>query len=85
MKYTKNIGNKLKILGFDFVGNNDAFKNDAENLSYEVWRKGNIDVTIEHSPGKVVYVEVPELGVYPVCQSLKDLRLLDKMINVKQK
>lgn len=84
MKYTKNIGNKLKLMGFSYVGNNDDCKDD-ETLSYEVWRKGEIDVTVEHSPKKKVYVEIPELEINPFCHSLEDLRLLDRMINPKPK
>jgi len=59
MKYTKNIGLKLRAMGFEFYSSNGP--EDDANLIYEVYRKGVLEVTVEHSPGKIVIVEFHQL------------------------
>lgn len=80
MNYTKNTPLKLKALGFEFSYSHE--KTGKENLHYEVWKKGVINVTIEHVPGKNVLIDITETAVVD-CKSLEDLCLLDKMINAK--
>lgn len=55
MKYTRNIGNKLKLKGFNLIG-----KIKTEEESYEVWENGVIEVTVEHpemtgGEGKLIF------------------------------
>lgn len=78
MKYTKNIGLKLRAMGFELHSSNGP-EDDAE-LIYEVYRKGVLEVTVEHSPGKVVIVDITSTdNVKPA--TLNQLALLDRIIN----
>lgn len=79
MKYTRNFPLKLKNLGFEFHGNNRDLGDDPE-LNYEVWRKGVIEVTVEHNPGKVVIVDILSADSVK-CNTLTQLKTLDKIIN----
>jgi len=80
MKYTKNITNKLKLLGFNFDYNNDG-NGDDTNLRYEVWRKGIIDVTIEHSPDPRVIFMLSECDRDLKIRNINELSLIDKILN----
>lgn len=82
MNYTKNTPLKLKALGFEFFYSHEETETETENLHYEVWKKGVIDVAIEHVPGKKVLIDITETDGVD-CKSLEDLCLLDKMINAK--
>ena len=81
MEYTKSAPLKLRAIGFEFFySHKSTTTNDP--LHYEVWRKGIIDVTIEHVPGKKVIIDITETdGVK--CNSIDQLVMLDEMINVE--
>lgn len=82
MKYTKNIGNKLKLIGFEMVlDSNDIPFGVDDGGHYEIWASGPIEVTVEHSPGKVVQVEITEGRDQLNCKSLEDLKALDRIVN----
>lgn len=81
MDYTRNAPLKLRAIGFEFSYSHKSIKSNAP-LHYEVWKKGIIDVTIEHIPGKKVIIDITE--IYGVkCNSIEQLVLLDEMINVE--
>lgn len=79
MKYTKNIGLKLRALGFEFLYDNSNHGDDPD-LQYEVYFKGKIEVTVEHSPGKVVIIDI-ESKDNVNCATLARLKTLDTIIN----
>lgn len=75
MKYTRNITNKLKLLGFEY-----NYESDDENLLFEVWSKGALEVSINHTI-KIINISVPEPVDMVKCTSLDHLKILDKMLN----
>lgn len=78
MKYTKNIGLKLRAMGFEFYSSNGP--EDDANLIYEVYRKGVLEVTVEHSPGKIVIVDISSTdNIKPA--TLNQLAMLDRIVN----
>ncbi len=78
MKYTKNIGLKLRAMGFKLHSSNGP--EDDANLIYEVYRKGVLEVTVEHSPGKIVIVDISSTdNIKPA--TLNQLAMLDKIVN----
>lgn len=78
MMYTKNIGLKLRNMGFEFHSSNGP--EDDANLNYEVYRKGGLEVTVEHSPGKIVFVDIEATENINVA-SFAQLALLDRIVN----
>lgn len=83
MKYTKNIGNKLKLIGFKLIldSNNLPPESDDDNFHYEIWGKGHIEVTVEHSPGRVVMVDLIGYKDNLNIKSLDNLQVLDRFLN----
>lgn len=79
MKYTKNFHLKLAGLGFEFSYDNKD-NNDEPELSYEVWKKGNLEVTIEHSPGRTIQTNILDHEDINVA-NLEELKLIDKILN----
>lgn len=79
MKYTQNFHLKLAALGFEFSYDH---KNDEETpvLYYEVWKKGIIEVTIEHSPGRTIQANIIDHEDIDVA-NMKELTLIDKILN----
>lgn len=75
MKYTKNIGIKLKLLGFDF---HDEPK--EKEINYDVWVKDNLGVAVDHT-NKIIEVEVIMNDKPLNIKSLEQLKQLDKLIN----
>lgn len=45
IKYTKNITNKLKSMGFEFCYEQEKH----DEAEYEVWIKGVLEVTVGHT------------------------------------
>ena len=80
IKYTRNIVNKLKLLGFEFCYEQDP--SDDPDIKYEVWSKGEIEVTIDHAEKyiSVALVDWEDIAV----NTLYELRDLDRMINKKK-
>lgn len=78
MKYARNIGLKLSAMGFEFHSSNGP--EDEANLIYEVYRKGVLEVTVEHSHGKIVIVDISSTdNIKPA--TLNQLAMLDKIVN----
>lgn len=70
MKYTKNIGNKLLLMGF--------FLNIEEKDTHrQIWTKGIVDVEVVHE-NKSTSVHV---GGVANIKSIDQLKQLDKLIN----
>lgn len=81
--YTKNIGNKLQLLGFTLTfDSKDIPEGDIDSdLHYEVWTKGAIQVTVEHAPGKLVLVDIVDFVEKVRINSLAILVSLDQVVN----
>lgn len=75
MKYTKNIGIKLKLLGFDF-----SYEHEDEEIKYEVWGKGSIEVTVDHTNREISTI-INEMHEELNIKSLDQLEQLSKLIN----
>jgi len=81
MKYTRSMGVKLLNMGFKMELNSEDIPGDDDILQYEIYAKGLIEVTVEHSPGKVIVVDLPGYTDNLKINSLDELKLLDRMIN----
>lgn len=81
--YTKNIGNKLQLLGFTLtLDSKEIPEGDIDSdLHYEVWTKGAIEVTVEHSPGEFVQVDIVDFVENVRLSSLEKLASLDQVVN----
>lgn len=81
--YTKNIGNELQLLGFTLtLDSKEIPEGDIDSdLHYEVWTKGAIEVTVEHSPGKLVQVDIVDFVEKVRINSLARLVSLDQAVN----
>lgn len=75
MKYTKNIGIKLKLLGFEF---HDEPKENE--INYDVWVKNNLGITVDHT-NKNIEVEIIMNDKPLNIKSIGQLKQLDKLIN----
>ena len=80
MKYSKNITSELKSLGFFFIYDNSK-ESDDEDLKYEVWKNGCIEITIEHSPSQKVIVDLMTTDNPIKIASRKELELITKIVN----
>ncbi|MCO5258880.1 MAG: hypothetical protein M9916_01935 [Crocinitomicaceae bacterium] len=69
---------KLRAMGFEFYSSNSP--EDDADLIYEVYRKGVLEVTVEHSPGKIVIVDISSTdNIKPA--TLNQLAMLDRIVN----
>lgn len=86
MKYTKNITNKLKQLDFVLELDSNHLPPEAcdDNLHYEIWRKGVVEVTVEHSPGKLVQVDLVANDCSLNIKTIEELDTLTKLLTVKK-
>lgn len=83
MKYTKNICNKLLNERFKFAYDN-ADSEDDDGLHYAVFRKGNIECTIEHSPTRKVIFNIVDSDISLNIKSIEDIRKANQLINPKR-
>lgn len=75
MKYTKNIGIKLKLLGFEHC----ATGYSGDDVTQEVWVKESIVVAVKHRD-KIVHVHIKNTDKANI-KSIDQLKQLDKLIN----
>lgn len=75
MKYTKNIGIKLKLLGFEHCATGTI----GGVVTQDVWVKGIIVVVVRHRD-KEVYTNIKSTDKVNI-KSLDQLKQLDKLIN----
>ena len=83
MKYTKNFPNKLLNERFKFAYDNTNSADD-DGLHYAVFRKGNIECTIEHSPERKVIFNIVGSDINLNIKSLEDLRKANQLINPRR-
>lgn len=75
MKYTKNIGIKLKLLGFEHCVTGYS----GDDVTKEVWVKGSIVVAVKHRD-KIVHTNIKNTDKANI-KSIDQLKQLDKLIN----
>lgn len=75
MKYTKNIGIKLLLMGFEYRGGHKH-----EGIEYDIYKKGIIEVEVDHY-NKRVKTEIIMNDKPLKIKSLDQLKKLDKLIN----
>lgn len=76
--YTKNIPNKLKLIGFNFKYDQSIDPDSDPDLKYEVWTKGEIEVTIDHTE-RIWFINLYESEELKC--TLYELKILDRVIN----
>ncbi len=80
MEYTKNLPLKLKNMGFKLDFHSDWLPDDDSDLNYECWKKGVLDVTVDHQIMKVT-VDILEGTDNTKCKTIKQLNMLDEILN----
>lgn len=80
MEYTQNLPLKLKNMGFILDFHSDWLPDENEELNYECWKKGILDVTVDHLV-KSVKVDILEGFDGAKCKTIEKLIMLDEMLN----
>jgi len=80
VKYSPNFAELIKHDGFEF-----SYRQQTEELNYEVYRKGLIEITICHNEKIIttsVSADVQDLGEMSL--SYADVKHLDRILNAKR-